>query len=115
MKNFKEAFVNLEKPWDRMEIMNVVTMSCLSCEPEMKEVVAIEECSELQKELTKMLRKEGNTYNLLEEMADVSLVLLMLQRIHGFTDEDMAKAMTIKARREEQRYSQFFREPYDAK
>ena len=33
-------------------------------------VVAIEECSELQKEITKMMRERGNKMNLLEEMAD---------------------------------------------
>ena len=36
-------------------------------------VVSIEECSELQKELTKFLRtdSEGDKTNLIEEMADV--------------------------------------------
>lgn len=38
-------------------------------------VVAIEECSELQKEITKMMRERGNKMNLLEEMADVYICL----------------------------------------
>lgn len=38
-------------------------------------VVAIEELSECQKELCKMLRGEGNVSNLAEEIADATIVL----------------------------------------
>lgn len=38
-------------------------------------VVAIEELSELQKELTKYLRGQGNMEHLAEEMADVGIML----------------------------------------
>lgn len=44
-------------------------------------VVAIEECSELQKEITKMMRERGNKMNLLEEMADVYICLAELRSI----------------------------------
>lgn len=38
-------------------------------------IVAIEELSELQKELTKHLRGEGNPKHIAEEMADVRIIL----------------------------------------
>ena len=46
-------------------------------------IVAIEEMAELQKELTKWLRSKGKTAGLLEEMADVSIMLNQLQLIFG--------------------------------
>lgn len=46
-------------------------------------IVAIEEMSELQKELTKWLRGKCNPAGLLEEMADVSIMLNQLQLIFG--------------------------------
>lgn len=38
-------------------------------------VVAIEECSELQKEISKIIRKKGDLSNLAEEIADVEIML----------------------------------------
>lgn len=46
-------------------------------------IVAVEELSELQKELTKWLRGKCNPSGLLEEMADVSIMLNQLQLIFG--------------------------------
>lgn len=46
-------------------------------------IVAIEELAELQKELTKWLRGKCNPAGLLEEMADVSIMLNQLQLIFG--------------------------------
>ena len=41
-------------------------------------IVAIEECAELQKELTKALRGKPNSDHLAEEMADVQIMLWQL-------------------------------------
>lgn len=46
-------------------------------------IVAIEEMTELQKELTKWLRGKCNPDGLLEEMADVSIMLNQLELIFG--------------------------------
>lgn len=46
-------------------------------------IVAIEELSELQKELTKWLRGKRNPAGLMEEMADVSIMLNQLELIFG--------------------------------
>ena len=53
-------------------------------------VVSIEECSELQKELTKFLRtdSEGDKTNLIEEMADVYICILMLQVTYGISNDE---------------------------
>lgn len=53
-------------------------------------VVAIEECSELQKEITKIIRKKGDLSNLAEEIADVEIVIEELKyifTIHGKVKE----------------------------
>ena len=52
-------------------------------------VVAVEELSELQKEVCKMLRKIGNVYNLAEEIADVQIILEQLVLIHNCESEVM--------------------------
>lgn len=55
-------------------------------------IVAIEELSELQKELTKWLRSKGTTDGLMEEMADVSIMLNQLQLIFGDpTEQEITK------------------------
>ena len=46
-------------------------------------IVALEECSELQKEITKLLRGKGNLEHLAEEMADVEIMLEQLELIYG--------------------------------
>lgn len=55
-------------------------------------IVAIEELSELQKELTKWLRGKGTREGLMEEMADVSIMLNQLELIFGDpTEAEIAK------------------------
>lgn len=44
-------------------------------------IVAIEELSELQKEICKHLRGLGNVHHIAEEIADVQIMLEQLQRI----------------------------------
>lgn len=59
-------------------------------------IIAIEECTELAKEVTKQLRGKGDYYNLLEELADVYLGALYIRKICGIDDEDLAQAINIK-------------------
>ena len=51
--------------------------------------VAIEELSELQKEICKHLRGLGNIHNIAEEIADVQIMLEQLQRIFKCRSEVM--------------------------
>ena len=46
-------------------------------------IVALEECSELQKEITKLLRGKGNIEHLAEEIADVEIMLEQIKLIFG--------------------------------
>ena len=66
-------------------------------------VVAIEECSELQKEITKMMRERGNKMNLLEEMADVYICLSFLEQIFNVKPDEMQKSIDVKLLREKRR------------
>ncbi|MBQ9732648.1 MAG: hypothetical protein IJV74_00260 [Clostridia bacterium] len=61
-------------------------------------IVAVEELSELQKELCKVLRGEGNSEALAEEMADVTIMLEQL-RIIFKAEEVVDLHMDMKIRR----------------
>lgn len=58
-------------------------------------IVAIEELSELQKELTKTLRGYDRTDGLIEEMADVYIMLEQIKMIYGI-DESMLVMTTAE-------------------
>ena len=60
--------------------------------PRPQVIVSIEELAELQKELTKWLRGKGTRDGLMEEMADVSIMLNQLELIFGDpVEEEIAK------------------------
>ena len=50
-------------------------------------VVALEEVSELQKEICKVLRGGGNMMHLAEEVADATIMLEQLRQVFGINDE----------------------------
>lgn len=50
-------------------------------------VVAMEEMSELQKEICKVLRGGGNMMHLSEEVADATIMLEQLRQVFGINDE----------------------------
>jgi NTP pyrophosphatase (non-canonical NTP hydrolase) len=50
-------------------------------------IVAIEELSELQKELTKSLRGKNNKESIIEEMADVYIMLEQMKLYYGIDDK----------------------------
>lgn len=53
----------------------------------MQEIVAIEELSEVTKEVCKMKRGDGSVGRLAEEIADATIVLEQLRLIYGVNDE----------------------------
>lgn len=64
-------------------------------------IVAIEELSELQKELCKYLRDDMDLSNIIEEMADCEIMLEQLKLIFGNSKEvERVKAYKIKRTRE---------------
>lgn len=66
-------------------------------------IVAMEECSELQKGISKLLRGSGSRTALLEEMADVAICLKQLQLMYNLDDEDLFLTINQKLERLENR------------
>lgn len=54
-------------------------------------IVALEECSELQKEISKIIREKGDLENLAEEIADVEIMLEQLKLIFTLHDKVVTK------------------------
>lgn len=61
--------------------------------------IAIEEMSELTKEITKMKRSKGNIKAVTEEIADVYIMLMQVKQIYGIDDAQIEKIMTKKLER----------------
>ena len=69
----------------------------------MQTMVAIEEMSELTKELVKFMRGEHNTDAIAEEIADVEIMLCQMKIIYDIKNEDVEKLMVIKLERLKER------------
>lgn len=67
--------------------------------PDMQQIVAIEELSELQKEITKSLRGYENRDHLIEEIVDVKIMLEQLVYIHNITKAEQDDLMIKKVNR----------------
>ena len=72
----------------------------------MQTVVAIEEMSELQKELTKFIRGKGNRDNLIEEVADVLVMITQIQLMYHIPDDQVERIMHLKLNRLKERMEQ---------
>ena len=59
-------------------------------------IITVEELSELQKEVTKQLRNEGKMENLVEEMAEVYIVMEYLKLIFAINAEDIKTEIAFK-------------------
>lgn len=65
--------------------------------------VAIEEMSELMKELSKNMRGEKNHDALVEEVADVYIMLDQIMTMYELTDEEVTEMIHEKLKRTEER------------
>lgn len=70
---------------------------------ETKVAIAIEEMAELTQALVKDIRGQGDYDNIVEEIADVSLMLDQLKVIFGISDEELSDVMKYKIRRQMRR------------
>lgn len=59
-------------------------------------IVAMEELSELQKEISKELRGQGDRDGILEELADVMIVCGNIMNLQKITDAELRAATAIK-------------------
>lgn len=66
-------------------------------------IVAIEELSELQKELCKVLREEGSYANTLEEIVDTIIMLEQMILYFGITEEELEQIKIQKIERTKNR------------
>lgn len=66
-------------------------------------IVAIEELSELQKELCKSLRKNYNYGNIVEEIADVEIMLEQMKIYFEISEDEIEEMKEIKIKRTIQR------------
>ena len=66
-------------------------------------VIALEELSELQKELCKHLRKKGKRENIIEELADVYIMAEQIGMYFGVTDDEIPKVVDYKIKRTKKR------------
>lgn len=60
---------------------------------------AIEECSELVKELCKSMQDNDNLQQIIEEIADVSIMLEQLQLIYKINKSELEEYKDIKIKR----------------
>jgi NTP pyrophosphatase (non-canonical NTP hydrolase) len=67
-------------------------------------IVAMEECSELIKEISKYLRGKSNRDNIIEEVADVLIMIKYLQLILNISDEELNEMKQFKINRTKNKY-----------
>ena len=65
-------------------------------------IIDMEELAELAQQVSKILREKQDFYSLIEEMADVQLILYHLQNLCMIADEELNKAINVKVQRYEQ-------------
>lgn len=82
-----------------MDDIEIMKTAIKTFGPKLQTVVAIEEMSELQKELTKFLRGNGKKKHLTEEVADALIMITQVQIIYGIGDEDVREVMDYKLNR----------------
>lgn len=82
-----------------MEIKEVQNAVIAKYGKEHQTFVAIEEMSELMKALTKNMRGEHNRQDIVEELADVYIVLDQVMMMHGIDLDEVVKKMNEKAKR----------------
>lgn len=68
------------------ERVNVYTNALIAYGERNQCIVAIEELSECQKEICKVLRNDGNMEHLAEEIADATICLEQIRLIFGLND-----------------------------
>lgn len=72
----------------------------------LQKIVAIEEMSELQKELTKDIRFKGSRNNITEEIADVLIMIEQLKMMFAIDDSEIEEFIDSKICRLEKTISE---------
>lgn len=67
---------------------------------DIQSTICMEECAELIQAISKMKRGKDNRDNLIEEMADVYIILEQLKFIYNITDNEIIKWLDAKQDRQ---------------
>lgn len=70
---------------------------------DLQKQVAIEEMSELTKEICKDFRGKANRENIVEEIADVQIMLYQLMAMYNISDTELAITLGLKITRLDER------------
>ena len=97
-EEFKEK-MQIPPRMDKDTIENIQRLYVACTDESEIYIVAMEEMAELQKEISKELRGQGERNGILEELADVMIVCGNIGRLQGFTENELARAVEIKAER----------------
>ena len=83
------------------KVDEIYTASINCCSKEVKCMVIMEELAELQQMVSKFARGELKDIDmLLEEIADATIGISMLQRLSGLNNKDVLRALKVKLYRE---------------
>ena len=102
MTNFING-LNSDISFTKEERKKIIIESVKQIHWKQKCIIAMEEFSELIKQLSKQMRFFRNRKQILEEMADAYICLENLKVIFHFTDIDINKAVDVKLDRERKR------------
>ncbi|MGL5313756.1 MAG: hypothetical protein ACRCX2_19990 [Paraclostridium sp.] len=76
-----------------------ITKMLLSKSDHENKMICVEELAELQIAVTKKERGRVDNDNLIEEMADVTIVLLMLKKLFNISDDELQAEINRKMKR----------------
>ena len=102
-KEFKKMMRSNDTAASEIETKKVIGDILKSETPGTNCVICMEELAELQQEISKQLRNKGDSYGLLEELADVYICLEMLKNMFNYSSDEIARAVEIKLDRFERR------------
>ena len=68
-------------------------------------IIVMEELSELQQAISKILRGKGDKLNVMEELVDVEVVMETVKNTMGITEQELDKVRYIKLKRLEDKIS----------
>ena len=102
-EEFKKKMRSNDTAASKLEVKKVIGDILKSETPGTNCVICMEELAELQQEISKQLRNKGDSYGLLEELADVYICLEMLKKMFNYSSDEIVRAVEIKLDRFERR------------
>lgn len=94
-KEFREKMNNYTVMTDEM-MENIQALHLKNTSKKEIYIVAMEEMAELQKEISKELRGQGDRDGILEELADVMIVCANIMNLQRISDVELRTATAIK-------------------